>query len=232
MSCHEEEHGTYRLPSAAFPAFRKTVLTAYNAHQGLMFKNATSIYEQIVAARARTRNPEPLYKLYERFAAASDWRSPRLDPTEEIREALLSYDYRKGHSDPAAWTLIKPKAAQFKPLPARALQISLPECGITFDPKARTVTWWTDRNNHTVERCRAHPVVAAFFRALAKVTWTRGTGGYVEYRNEYDEDTGFGDRGSINDAHGPIGKGESDARVRGIIAYARGARASSRARRS
>jgi hypothetical protein len=59
-----------------------------------------------------------------------------------------------------------------------------------------------------------------FFSTLDKVMWTRGTGGYVIYSDEYlreSEDFGSGKR--IVDPLGPIGTAEVTARGRALGAY-------------
>ena len=68
--------------------------------------------------------------------------------------------------------------------------------------KGRTVVWDVDDNNHSVDRARSSPLGQAFFRLLGKVKWTRGTGGYIQYRNEYME----WDGPQIKERCGPIGE--------------------------
>jgi hypothetical protein len=69
------------------------------------------------------------------------------------------------------------------------------EATITLDHKARTVTWDVGENNHACESARAHPMGEAFFKALGRITWTRGSGGKIVGNDEYNRHEGRGEEG-------------------------------------
>lgn len=64
------------------------------------------------------------------------------------------------------------------------------QCGsdatITFE--GRTVHYVVSENNHAREHADRDPIVRAFFAALNRVNWTRGTGGYTVGNDEYNRD--------------------------------------------
>jgi hypothetical protein len=88
---------------------------------------------------------------------------------------------------------LKPLKTDFAPLPWKtvAFTASWDECGVTFDLKARTVRWGVSENNHAVERARESWLGRAFFRALDRVNWTRGTGGTIVGNDEYNSDSEY-----------------------------------------
>lgn len=61
------------------------------------------------------------------------------------------------------------------------------EATITF--KGNEVTWNVPENNHACDHAHEHHIGRAFFAALNKVTWTRGSGGVIVGNNEYSRDS-------------------------------------------
>jgi hypothetical protein len=60
-------------------------------------------------------------------------------------------------------------------------------------------------NNHACETARRHPVAAAFFAALGRVRWTRGSGGEIVGNDEYNRDVDYEGGGAnyVVDRYGP-----------------------------
>lgn len=81
---------------------------------------------------------------------------------------------------------------------------------IDFNREAGTVEW-SAGGNHGVERARNHPLAGVFFDELAKVRWTRGTGGVFTGNDEYNQDNSNEGGGAnyVTTAYGPIGAAEA-----------------------
>lgn len=86
---------------------------------------------------------------------------------------------------------------------------------ITF--KGREVTWSVEENNHAPERANADPVAKAFFQALDRVEWTRGSGGVIVGNDEYNRDSREGGGGGNYEVkgYGPKGGREVGRAQRG-----------------
>jgi hypothetical protein len=84
------------------------------------------------------------------------------------------------------------------------------EATVSFDRDRSEVTWAVPDNNHAVENARDHPVAGRFFGAIAKVRWTRGTGGVLTGNDEYNRDNDYAGGGAnyCTTAFGPIGAEE------------------------
>lgn len=85
------------------------------------------------------------------------------------------------------------------------LSFGFSEVRITFDRAKRTVEWSVDENNRARERARRHPLSVAFFAALDRVTWTRGSGGQIVGNDEYNRDSMAAGGGGnyVIDEYGP-----------------------------
>jgi len=76
---------------------------------------------------------------------------------------------------------------------------------ITFINGAKSVVWYVDENNRSVERCRKSKVGQLFFTMLSNVEWTRNTGGEIVGKDEYNRDDDYAG-GSGNYVTGSYGK--------------------------
>jgi hypothetical protein len=65
--------------------------------------------------------------------------------------------------------------------------LTLGETRIEFD--GRKVTWSVPENNHACEHAREHLLARTLFDLLARVQWTRGSGGTITGNNEYNQDS-------------------------------------------
>ena len=81
-----------------------------------------------------------------------------------------------------------------------------------FSDASRSVSWRVEENNHARDTAREHHMGRAFFAALSKVEWVRGTGGTIVGNDEYNRDSEY-DGGGGNYVTGSFGT-ESKAKVR------------------
>lgn len=200
MSVYEWERGTIALPSGAVAQVKAAVRTAANAEH-------ERVYE---AARA-------WWRTHGRRALSMKRRSPRgwVD-TYSVSEAGLdeATDYAVGqaiHHERA------PKREDVVPERANTRTSTFAvghEALIQFE--GRQVTWAVGENNHAVERAREDPVARAFFAALGRVTWTRGSGGEIVGNDEYNRDSDHAGGGAnyVTARFGPKTKAELAAERR------------------
>jgi len=63
-------------------------------------------------------------------------------------------------------------------------------CSVHFDNERRVAVWNVPENNRACEDARAGNIGKAFRASLAKVKWTRGSGGTIVGNDEYNRDAG------------------------------------------
>ena len=187
MSRTDWERGTITLPSNQWAAFRKGLLSKWNAKQDEVFADANRAHAAITAAAKGKRGAA-------RQKAMTDalYRHTRTEVgcyTERHENLSRLVFKREGWSGPV--TLQKPKR---KDLDLKAISkdasITCGEAYVGFRNKGRTVHYDSGENNHAVEHAREHWFVQALFTALGKVTWTRGSGGELHGNDEYNIDSG------------------------------------------
>ena len=219
MSHYESEHGSYVIPSIEWAAFKAKLIAAYNRRQSEALRNATLLYDELkrMAGDSKAFNADDaLFRLRTRASARHFWVHP-----SSVEAALASEEIVEAVITPTGLEKPTPKMRAFALAKERASELPMSEATVAFDNAKRVVSWTTDYNNHTVERARAHPFAIDFFRLLATVAWKRGTGGYVEYRDENSRDEDFGSRGGLNNVHGPRGLAEEKARSAALSVYHR-----------
>lgn len=191
MSHYEWERGTIKLPSSETANVKKVCREANNKYRDTLLdlckqwwaKNHTSS-EKKYSERVREFDPRHFGLPFDRY---------EYDPMADDLLMLLQ-------SKDKSWVVSSPSV---KPGPVKQADIDQwigPKatnrttefrCGqATLSFNGNTVTWNVPDNNHAVDEARNHPVAAAFFNYLRRMTWTRGSGGTIIGNNEYNGDGG------------------------------------------
>ena len=179
MSCYGWEKGTITLPADAVPAVKKACREAAVAHR-----------EKVKTACRdwwATNKTSSAKKYAERIDGGI---SRQLDEqvAEDVHQILENICSRYDRTGKA-----KPRQVQEADLDvvlgtkpnARTTRFTVAGEGhIAFD--GRKVHYWSGDNNHQVDNARKDPVGRAFFAALGRVQWTRGTGGTLTGNDEYN----------------------------------------------
>jgi len=209
MSCYNWERGTITLPTKEWANFRKSLLTAWNAHQDSVLAKAKTAYAAAVAAGKGKRGDNRTKAMKVAVARAcggriSEWGDfesghrgghDSHDKARETYEAVhgLIWKYQ-GHGKPPKF-----QSPQKKDLPFAAVSkdatLNLDEATVTFNNKSRTVGWCVSENNRAVESANDHWFAKKLFAALGRITWTRGTGGKIIGNDEYNRDSDYEDGG-------------------------------------
>jgi len=215
MSCYEWERGEIVIPAREWADVKMVVRDAYNAHQSLSYKATLWAWEQISGDPPRMgKGVIPELLIGDLFREEVDGfgrrrtvpvdlpDGARILPEHVDRMALFSMQGGRER-------LRKPTKSAFPLASNRTTVFHKRGWTIRFDDGTRTVHWKVEENNHAVEQAREHPVPRALFDRLARVRWTRDSGGQIWGNNEYNEDAGQdypGGGGSmVNDRFGPLG---------------------------
>lgn len=223
MSHYDSEHGSIKLPAGAMKAVRAAVVEAHNAVQERLLTVADEVLTKILAANKGKRGVNWRSVIEE--VCARSWNYDRegfapcdvarlLMPTR--RRPLPTTGYAPKWEDVKATRPTKPKRKDLDILGARVEHVTLDEASIHFGKDGRTVTWDVGENNHACETAHEHPVARAFFGALNRVSWTRGSGGTIVGNDEYNRDADYEGGGGnyVTSRFGPLGKEESGRRSR------------------
>lgn len=197
MSCYEWEAGTIVLPTAAVTAVKRAVKDAALAHRRRLYDEAQRFWK---ALPRRYRAEAELYgRAASAFLYGNDGRQgealadlPRWPGIGPANDTQLTDDLHELLVVPADG---KPRRTRLQdvsavcPVPTGAdPTYRCGEASLCFE--GRKAHWRVPENNHAREQARAHPLAAAFFRALGKVRWTRGSGGEIVGNDEYNRDSG------------------------------------------
>jgi hypothetical protein len=203
MSNYNAERGEIKLPTKEFARFRRALVEAHNRAQEKAHADAVRIHaEMLKRAKGRRMKPGDWNDLYDRLfypRRYGDRFGIEIANADAIRDALWPGG-RAGLSRPK-----RPLKKDFptKPVTKTVVLRAGPEGAVTF-VKPNLVHWRVEENNHAVERARESVVGREFFRLLGKVKWVRGTGGSIEYQDEYQRDAWVGP--STRECYGPQGE--------------------------
>lgn len=176
MSCEQSEYGTFKLPSAAAPAFRKALGTFINRRAIEAYATADRCYNAVISANKGKRNVN--YR-----AALTDWLEVQV-PAPFREEHFEDMDIIFFGGDRHRIKPMKPKKKDFPQVKFTqgfrfvTGNFSLSVCG-------REVRWLVPENNRAVEIANEHAVAAELYSLLRKVEWTRGSGGAFVSEDEY-----------------------------------------------
>ena len=203
MSCSEWEAGTIVLPTAAVTAVKRAVRDAALAHRRRLYEEAKKFWNALPrsyrtdAQRYGRAVSAFLYgnngRLGELLADLPRWQGVCAGNDTAFTDDLYELLACSAEGKPRRARLQDLSAAC--PLPAGAdPSYRCGEAGLRFE--GRKAHWRVPENNHAREQAHAHPLAAAFFRALDNVRWTRGSGGDIVGNDEYNRDSDYEDGGA------------------------------------
>lgn len=227
MSCNQWEAGTITLPSAEAKKVRDAVRAAADKHAKRLYDEAQRFWG-LLPAKAK-RDPEEYRSWVDMFVFGNNlsetpsvWKNgvripnpyPSMPPIErgadgqnDFADDLTHLLHVAGGGYPLH---VKPRRIQQKDVNQFMGKITGANptfrCGepsITF--RGRIVTWKVPEGNHACDVGRVHPIAVAFFDALKRVNWTRGSGGKIVGNNEYNRESRYEGGGSnyVVDEYGP-----------------------------
>lgn len=191
MSRYCWEKGAIKLPTAEWKRVRDAIAGVFNKQQEAAYALAVEVHSKLLAIKAAGGSKALKQSAYDTLSA--DAANERLitrvhdsHATYTILQAVQKVDEATGKV-----TLTVPKKKDF-PLAVSTKHTTYPvgnEGRITVDHATRTITWAVPENNHAVEHARETEMGKAFFRLMASVKWTRGTGGTLAGNDELNCDS-------------------------------------------
>lgn len=186
MSKYCWEEGTIKIPSRSWASFKKELREVYNRLQKKSYKVALQAYETLLKAGKGKRGIDWKNE-FNRLLWDGHIHIPDGVDILKLRKSIFPFDPKKQENRKRPR---KPKKKDFPLANSSTTRLELDgDAHILFDNKTRSVSWVVYENNHAVENARAHPLGIAFFRALDKMKWTRGTGGEIIGNDEYNRES-------------------------------------------
>lgn len=206
MSCNEWEHGTLALPTAEVAPMRRALNRAHAAQMDRVKGLLERVWPEVKKLPADQRHR----KLW-----AGDFPAAHTLADDETWNDLGSLFYASKGRKPTAehW-----KKAFSAPTTNRTRNWSCGEAAVRLE--GRHLTWDVPDNNHAVDHARASWLGQALFAQLARINWTRGSGGYFVGNNEYNQGTSEPGGGGnyLTDTFGPAGDKARKAHA-GFVAH-------------
>ncbi len=211
MSCYEWESGSLKFPSAAWPKFRKLMITVWNDRQYEVFEVAKKAHVAAKAAakgKRGTNRDKPVMAAIARECGSSlnKWGGIADNDCQELWDQVQRLILVKTEK---STTTKNPQKKDLKVFPvSKDCTISYWECFVSFKNETRTLRWSVSENNHARDSAHEHWYTRRLFGELGRVVWTRGTGGKIVGNDEYNRDTGHEGGGGnyVTRSFGPLGK--------------------------
>lgn len=213
MSCHEEERGTYTLPAKEVVGLHKALREHTNDRHERVRQEVYAIHQRAGGTRSVKKYLEALTALGIRPLYSGDGKhllnlhceldSDRIqeDALEIIADMLAeAHSGNKGVHKPTLAEIerVAPKVNNR----TQTFRVGDEGC-ISFH--GREVTWDIGCNNHNVEQAHDSGIAKVFFGYLDGIRWTRNSGGYCLYGNEYSRELGGGGD-AVTNRYGPLGE--------------------------
>lgn len=199
MSRYEWERGEFVLPSAEWAGFKAAIRDAVNRSNAAKYELAAKLHPLVAAEIKGKRKPELLTianTVLDKLVPEGRYSPVALSPGEryEIVQALVERKYDT-QTRVSSTKLKKPQKKDFPQHGNTATKLETIDCSVTFDNSARKALWNVPESNHACDHARESVLGKAFFAALKKVKWTRGTGGDILGNDENNRDSGRGYEG-------------------------------------
>lgn len=210
MSCYEWEEGAFSIPSTEWPKFKESLRTAFNTDQKRLFQLATTLHGQLVESGKGKRGFGFHVELNRLLEARQRNRNTASMPYSDYASLWALEQVLLAEGKPR-----RPLQKDFPLATNKTREFNADEGVITLSiDKDRRVGWSVPDNNHACESARESVMGRAFFAALHRVKWTRGSGGSIVGNDEYNRDSrGEGGGGNYTkDRFGPESKAKPGRR--------------------
>lgn len=241
MSCTQEMSGSYILPSKVVNAVRQDFIRylidyhrsnfdrrvrlakALRAKPAAFFKDPSSAFRLALRTSGSDHLIDDLRAVLGMFDVSRvvtaeytrlGWNERITDGTLTITKSMIQM--------PKAKDLPKIKMSE-RSFGHEVLGETRGDFGMAF--VGRELRVGVDRGNNTVRDLEDNPHFHKLLELLGKVKWTRGTGGHLNYSDEYAEEAqrehGGITMGDMRHTFGPLAQQENQARTRAMMAYMR-----------
>lgn len=193
MSNYQESRGVFTLPTAAVSKVRGGLVD-------ILMKKELDAYERVVAFWRKGQGKDRKYK----YADLRRRDNREFDELWSLLEKVFNNSYElvglleKG---------LKPLKKDYCLTKKTQTEFGHSDLVVTFNK--REVTWRVHENNHSHDDAEESIIGRTLLGLLSRVEWTRGSGGYIRYTDEYLNDSAIehgGSATSLQCVYGPKGE--------------------------
>jgi len=188
MSCYEWEKGEVKIPAKEWSKFRRACAKKWNDDQERLLERAKKIYEADIKPAIKGLHG------VDRVPPAIKALSKRLDghtPEFYELERLLTEDRPKEDGWGTITFLRRPLRKNLeKKAVTQTFCVGRNDWSMNFSNPSRMFEWEVGENNRACDRAHEDPFVQFVFRRLARIEFTRDTGGKIWGNDEYHRDAG------------------------------------------
>lgn len=175
MSCYNWEQGNIKLPSKGYTKFKRDFIAVYNAYLLNQLDGSKRLLEHVSLLNKGKRNVQWYYALQDNMNKFGvEW-----DTLNKMIATINKDGMKPKNLNKKLMNLANSKTKQFD---------VAGEGAITFLNDDKSVVWYVEENNRSVDRCRESKVGGIFFAMLRNITWTRGSGGEIVGNDEYNQE--------------------------------------------
>jgi hypothetical protein len=209
MSLDNWESGTLTLPNAEVARMREALRNAANAQHAAVLAECLRLWNGPLAKTSSTK----LYleRLRNHNVSAGRVSAQVADDAYEVMTRIVSSYTPYGATPVPAPKPRMPRPADVDRKAPRAntrTTVFGRVDGWTIKIDGTKLYYSSGEDNRAVQKAREHPVVAAMFRALDRVAWTRATGGTLNGNDENNQESRERGAGAnyITADYGPLGE--------------------------
>jgi len=178
MSCYQWESGEIKIPAADWSKFRTAIITCWNDHQLSLLEKAKALHAKVKAAAKGKRGKNRDEAI--RKALGTEW---------DLMPLVIERSYDRDSRQETLTLKGLPKKKDLGLLPtSKDATLDVGDASVRLCNKTRTVSWDVGENNRACEHARETFLGKELFRLLARIEWTRGTGGKIVGNDEYNRD--------------------------------------------
>jgi len=214
MSCYEWSHGKIVLPSGQFATFRKAFEEAERNKVESVFEMTQEFWKRL---SPKERREQPAYR---DAVSGFEWTGPP-EFLHEARFVLIQHAARAVDSDASDMRPCRVLKGDLQWPNNRTRVFQNADLFITFDPGARTVEYTVHENNHAREWADNSMLGTLWNQQIARVRWTRNSGGVILGNDEYHREAALDSAGAggsyVVAAYGYLGAKEAPGSVQPFI---------------
>jgi len=178
MSCDEHADGGYIIPTREWPKFRTDFIKRVNGFHEEVKQRATDYANEFNAQPKKHRAKDICAGYAPSIPTIVEW--PRCTWLTTPVNDVLDFNH-------TTYKFTVDKKALKKHPTSQSFGIEIDCTTLSLHNHTRNVSIHVENNNKSFVMFENHPLSTILQRCLNRVNWTRGSGGYLLYRNEFHD---------------------------------------------
>lgn len=209
MSNHQEERGTYLSPAKELPGLHKALREYANDLHDKVRAEVQRLHQIAGGTRSVTKYAEVMrgHGCFDQWYAMGRPNGIPVDADSVNRLAYEVIDHMLRDAHEGRKNVHKPTVAEierYAPQATNRTSEFFPDFESSISFSGREVTWSVEQNNRSVDHTHETLMAKIFWGHMDRINWTRNSGGFCLYVDEYRRELGGGGDVETN-RYGPLG---------------------------